>query len=69
MFEIQEHHGSGDIYTASITVMGEVVKVWKNAGYGDILQDIFFIKRKISTLHESRILQGVNEDSFFTKTN
>ena len=53
MFEIQEHHGSGGISTASITVMEELVKVWEYAGYGDILQDISFIKRKMSTLHGS----------------
>ena len=53
MFETQEHNGSGGISTASITVMEELVKVWEYAGYGDILQDISFIKRKISTLHGS----------------
>ena len=40
MFETQEHHGSGGISTASITVMEELVKVWEYAGYGDILQDV-----------------------------
>ena len=33
--------------------MEELVKVWEYAGYGDILQDISFRKRKISTLHGS----------------
>ena len=53
MFEIQEHHRSGEISIDSITVMEELVQVWEYAGYGDIFQDIYSIKRNISTLYGS----------------
>ena len=53
MFEIQEHQRSGEISIDSITVMEELVQVWEYAGYGDIFQDIYSIKRNISTLYGS----------------
>ena len=35
MFELQEQHGSCNIYIASVTVLDELIKVWEYAGYGD----------------------------------